>query len=168
MQTFLPVENFQESAKILDYKRLGKQRVECKQILLALQNKAKGIKSGWQNHPATLMWEGYEKLLCIYALAMCEEWIERGYKDSLWPFFNQQYGNYAIVKIPRWWGWEPLYSSHRARLLEKDPLHYGQFNWAEQPLGPDGYVWPINKDGSLHSLLATNTNGKISSFAGGK
>lgn len=33
MQTFLPYANFEASAKVLDYKRLGKQRVEAKQIL---------------------------------------------------------------------------------------------------------------------------------------
>ncbi|MFN7881952.1 MAG: pyrimidine dimer DNA glycosylase/endonuclease V, partial [bacterium] len=33
MQTFLPSPSFAESARILDNKRLGKQRVECKQIL---------------------------------------------------------------------------------------------------------------------------------------
>jgi hypothetical protein len=33
MQTFLPYPDFQTSAKILDNKRLGKQRVEAKQIL---------------------------------------------------------------------------------------------------------------------------------------
>ena len=41
MQTFLPSPNFTESARILDNKRLGKQRVEAKQILqinLAIHN----------------------------------------------------------------------------------------------------------------------------------
>lgn len=37
MQTFLPYPNFVESAKCLDDKRLGKQRVECLQILNVLQ-----------------------------------------------------------------------------------------------------------------------------------
>ena len=32
MQTFLPYQNFIKSAKCLDYKRLGKQRVEALQI----------------------------------------------------------------------------------------------------------------------------------------
>jgi len=32
MQTFLPYADFKESAQCLDYRRLGKQRVEAKQI----------------------------------------------------------------------------------------------------------------------------------------
>ena len=37
MQTFLPYPDFAESAKVLDNKRLGKQRVECLQIMKALK-----------------------------------------------------------------------------------------------------------------------------------
>ena len=33
MQTFLPYPDMIKSAKALDYKRLGKQRVEAKQII---------------------------------------------------------------------------------------------------------------------------------------
>ena len=42
MQTFLPYPDFQISASVLDYRRLGKQRVECKQLLTALQHKRDG------------------------------------------------------------------------------------------------------------------------------
>lgn len=54
MQTFLPYPSFRESAKCLDNKRLGKQRVECIQIIKAINNP----KYGWQNHPAVKMWRG--------------------------------------------------------------------------------------------------------------
>ena len=37
MQTFLPTSDFRESARLLDYKRLGKQRVEGMQLLNAMQ-----------------------------------------------------------------------------------------------------------------------------------
>ena len=36
MQTFLPYESFAESAKVLDWRRLGKQRVEGMQIIKAI------------------------------------------------------------------------------------------------------------------------------------
>ena len=38
MQTFLPYADYTRTAKCLDRQRLGKQRVECKQILNALEN----------------------------------------------------------------------------------------------------------------------------------
>ena len=64
MQTFLPYKDFTKSAKALDNKRLGKQRVEVKQILNALDGKSKG----WTNHPATNMWRDMKQPLHNTAL----------------------------------------------------------------------------------------------------
>ena len=59
MQTFLPYESFAESAKVLDWRRLGKQRVEGMQIIKAITGEkrldGKPYK-GWINHPASVMW----------------------------------------------------------------------------------------------------------------
>lgn len=46
MQTFLPYEDYEESAKSLDYRRLGKQRVETYQLLKVLADQAVG--KGWK------------------------------------------------------------------------------------------------------------------------
>ncbi len=53
MQTFLPYPDFAESARVLDNKRLGKQRVEVLQILNVLTD---STRKGWRNHPAVAMW----------------------------------------------------------------------------------------------------------------
>lgn len=78
MQTFLPSTSFEQSAKWLDNLRLSKQRVEVLQILKALTDP----EYGWQNHPAVKMWRGYEWELCAYGVTICNEWVNRGYKDS--------------------------------------------------------------------------------------
>ena len=70
MQTFLPEVTFTASAKALDNKRLGKQRVEVLQLLRALSGESKG----WVNHPACKMWHGFEMALAVYGLAICDEW----------------------------------------------------------------------------------------------
>jgi hypothetical protein len=145
MQTFLPYPSYRETATVLDYRRLGKQRVECKQIVLAM-NKAMG---GWTNHPATRMWRGHELELCDYAIAICEEWIARGYNDSLLPFFKarreelrQECEELGVpMDPPVWMGDDSVHASHRANLLRKDPDYYGQFGWEEDPSLP--YVWPV-------------------------
>ena len=51
MQTFLPVTDFEESARLLDSPRLGKQRVETLQVLLALELP----EYGWHSHPVVTM-----------------------------------------------------------------------------------------------------------------
>ena len=136
MQTFVPYPSFEQSAACLDYRRLGKQRVETLQILNSLTTPG----YGWSNHPATKMWHGHEAGLCAYGLAICADWIGRGYKDTCTEKML------AIVSpdasdLPVWWGDDIIHSSHRANLLRKLPEHYNQFGWTENPATP--YSWPV-------------------------
>src|SRR3954470_5825250 len=78
MQTFVPVADFEESARLLDTPRLGKQRVETLQILRALELP----DYGWATHPAVLMWRGRTPALVAYGLAMVRVWRERGLGDT--------------------------------------------------------------------------------------
>lgn len=140
MQTFLPYPDFTDTASVLDRQRLGKQRVEAYQVLRNLL----GISSrGWSNHPAVKMWDGYEFHLARYGAAICREWVNRGYKDTLWPKFNEMGADCvgsSLPLTPPWLGDPDLHASHRANLLRKDPIWYGQFGWTEDPSLP--YVWP--------------------------
>lgn len=133
MQTFLPYESFLGSAVTLDYRRLGKQRVEAKQILNALEPES---TSRWRNHPAVRMWEGYTNALIVYYNHIIREWCSRGYKNNM-PFINVK----GDVIYPPWLGDERLHASHRANLLRKDPIFYGKYYWNEDPKAP--YWWPV-------------------------
>lgn len=146
MQTFLPLPTYMESARVLDRQRLGKQRVEVKQLLLAL-----GIpvgdhaprESSWGNHPAARMWKGYEGSLAVYGLAVCQEWIDRGYRDTLLPQFAKVTKGRNILPPP-WLGLPEFHASHRSNLLRKLPEHYGKFGWSEPDDLP--YVWPTGME----------------------
>jgi len=149
MQTFLPIPSYSGSAACLDNKRLGKQRVECKQILLALgidvgPHLASATRSGWRHHPAVVMWRDSELYLVDYAIQVCSEWIARGFNDSLLPQFEGS--RLAILKIrvrhdrPLWAGDPAFHASHRSNLLRKYPSYYSQFGWSEPDDLP--YVWP--------------------------
>lgn len=147
MQTFLPLPSFKGSAKCLDNKRLGKQRVECKQILLCLGvdvGQHRPGKRGWRNHPAVLMWSAHETALTVYAIVMCREWILRGFNDSLLPEFEAAYRRLrptiAHNRYPAWFGDNALHASHRSSLLRKDLRHYAQFGWQDPIYLP--YFWP--------------------------
>ena len=146
MQTFLPYPCFIESFACLDYRRLGKQRVEAKQILVALGVSVgdhKGnLLSKWRNHPAVKMWRGHEACLCVYASCACNEWRRRGYNDTLMLQFVESYMSLPKVKRrkPVWLGSESFHASHRSNLLRKSPDHYGVFGWLEPPNLE--YVWP--------------------------
>lgn len=134
MQTFLPYADFAASAKCLDRQRLGKQRVEVLQLLRAL------VDGGpWSNHPAARMWRGYESVLVEYGVAVCAEWLGRGYVDTCLGKIVELLPPVASCSPP-WLGDEAFHASHRSNLLRKDPVHYGRFGWTEPHDLP--YVWP--------------------------
>lgn len=141
MQTFLPYENFQASAQVLDYRRLGKQRVEVLQILKALNGETK--KGAWANHPASLMWKENLDALVLYGVDICEEWISRGYKDTCRGKILEYSSTPGIIpeqtSLPSWIG-GIIHSTHRSNLLRKDPAYYSTLGWKES----DGleYFWP--------------------------
>jgi hypothetical protein len=135
MQTFLPYPNFQKSAQCLDMRRLGKQRVEAYQLLNILLNRT--TKKAWSNHPACLMWQGYENALKEYFNSVLMEWIKRGYKNNmLYETINVEYP----ILYPPWLGNEKFHASHRSNLLRKNKEYYSQFNWTESSDLP--YIWP--------------------------
>ena len=134
MQTFLPYADFERCAAALDSRRLGKQRVEAWQILRVLR----GQSRGWRNHPAVLMWRGYEDALGQYLNAMSAEWERRGYANMMPRYPLPEVGE---TVMPTWLGDEALHASHRSNLLRKDPGFYGRYGWVEAPDLP--YVWPV-------------------------
>jgi hypothetical protein len=147
MQTFLPFPSIYESLKVLDSRRLGKQRVEAFQLLCALGDpsalkvrKERTGKTdrpgGWSNHPAALMWAGYEPVLRQYYNRAIIEWISRGFNNTL-PRFK-----YVRHPYPSWFGSEPFHLSHQSNLTRKDPAYYSRF-WDTPPTLE--YVWPITK-----------------------
>ena len=134
MQTFLPYADFQRSAQVLDYKRLGKQRVEA----LQLHNIVSGKRTtgGWLNPPAVRMWQGYADCLAHYHDVMIREWIARGYQNTM-PYLATA----TTFDRPSWLGYEPLHLSHRSRLLQKDAEYYSTIFPCTTPSDLE-YVWP--------------------------
>lgn len=141
MNTFLPYPDFAKSASVLDRQRLGKQRVEVLQILRVLTGKGRG----WRRHPAVRMWQGHERALAAYGVAVCREWVGRGYRDTCEAKIREAAAGtpHDSIAPPRWLGSEPFHRSHRSNLLRKDPDHYGPL--FEEGLPDDlDYVWPMS------------------------
>jgi len=149
MQTFLPYADFAKTASALDYRRLGKQRVETKQILMALT----GESTGWRNHPATKMWDGYERLLCYYGMTMSTEWKSRGYVDNLFPYFVSKLEvTEDGDELPWFIGNEDFHRSHRSNLLRKAPEYYSEiFSDVPDDLP---YLWTPEEARADYSLSA--------------
>ena len=148
MQTFLPYADFEASARSLDQRRLGKQRVECLQVVRGLT--VPGY--GWRHHPAVKMWRGHLEALGRYTLTCCEVWVEGGRGDTCATTVVSDLAGAGVTRVrsqaelaeahalPEWLGRDDFHRSHRSSLVRKDPEHY-------RPLFPDvpddlPYVWP--------------------------
>ena len=154
MITFLPYPDFQKSAQVLDRQRLGKQRLEAKQILeinlgVMLRDKYQCnltrmqdethiseefivkywgeniAKVKFENHPAVRMWRTFEPALALYGMTVCTEWKSRGYVDNLMGFFDSVFGRGdKYIEMPEWFGLVKFHVSHQAKLISKDYDHY--------------------------------------------
>lgn len=134
MQTFLPYADFIESVKVLDYRRLGKQRVETFQVLNVLLDRTS--TKGWRSHPVTRMWAGYEEALKLYQNYTILEWIDRGYNNNM--KFEQL--DHDKIIYPPWFGKEEFHRSHRSNLLRKDYEYYSEY--FDEPSDLE-YYWPV-------------------------
>ena len=157
MQTFLPYPDFERSARALDVKRLGKQRVEVIQIVRALTRPG----YAWGNHPAVLMWKGFEEALARYGVTCCEVWLESGFGDTCAATIvadvraagvatlRTQPELAAVGDLPPWLGDAELHRSHQSSLVRKDPAFYGSLF----PGVPDDmeYVWPVRSQRVLEA-----------------
>jgi hypothetical protein len=149
VQTFLPYADFAATARVLDLRRLGKQRVEALQVLRALT--VPGY--GWQHHPVVRIWRGYEEALTRYGLEICRQWVCKGHRDTCAASLGTDFTAATGLEMPRtqaeladagalppWLGDPSFHRSHRSALVRKNPGYY-------RPLFPDvpddlPYVWP--------------------------
>jgi hypothetical protein len=154
VQTFLPVADFRRSARLLDPRRLGKQRVEALQIMRALGR----TTGGWLNHPAVRMWRATPEALARYGLDVCDAWCELGFADTCAGKITDDFHRLAADTtgtttirtqeelavagaLPTWLGDERLHRSHRSALLHKDPDFYRPLFGDEPDDLP--YHWPV-------------------------
>jgi hypothetical protein len=149
MQTFLPYSDFSKSVRVLDMKRLGKQRVENLQIMKALT----GDSKGWVNHPAVKMWRGREAALLEYQFQTVKAWTAKGYKDTCWQKTVDVYSSWSGSQhgqrddlgapfMPHWVGNEQFHLSHQSNLIRKDPDFYRPKFGTRVPDDLE-YVWPV-------------------------
>ena len=157
MQTFLPYRDFAACARVLDTRRLGKQRVEALQIVRALLVP----EYGWRHHPAVLMWKDYPEALGRYGLEVCGEWRAHGFADTCQPKILADLGLLGVelvrgqnqlaaaAALPPWLGDAALHRSHQSALVRKDPEFYGpRFPGVRDDLP---YVWPVRSQQSLEA-----------------
>ena len=160
VNTFILNIDLKINAKMLDDKRLGKLRLETKQIINILENG--NDNAGYSRHPAVLMWTNHTNALKIYFNYIVREWISRGFVnnmelydinekyyvikstfDGVKTIFYEEKQDDDVTVFPWFFSWFPLIQSHKASLLRKNPEYYSHFyNQDIIPYLKYGYIWP--------------------------
>lgn len=149
VNTFIISEYLPDTFTILDNKRLGKQRLEAKQIINILEKIDNGedvLKIGFASHPATKMWIGYTDALKIYYNLCVTAWINRGFKNTM-PLYQINHN----VNYPKFLSFLPLINSHKAALIRKDPIFYKHLKTEDiEPYMKLGYLWPNTSNDDMY------------------
>jgi len=154
MQTFVPFDNFEDSAAVLDSKRLNKQLLEGRQIYKILaSNQTSGA---WVNHPAVKMWRGFDTALFEYLRVIKDECLYRNIQtEKNWNALTEMHewnwhrGNSIVM--PHWWGNDKVHQSHRNNLYRKDSEHYAEFvnDSFVSCCEKCNYFWPVLSHGYM-------------------
>lgn len=125
---------------VLDAQRRFKQAVEVKEILLTIERKKADpfAKIGFKNHPIVVMWEDH----VVYLKHYFNQIHARLKRDGVKMLKLQKYDIDDEQLVRPWFmDYMPLIYSHRARLYQKDPVHYGsRFDFPDVYLRI-GYIW---------------------------
>lgn len=153
-------------AKLLDYRRLGKQRVEAMQIIDAINSlESNDEKVAWKNHPAVKMWmhsdtkiqKQYLNALKYYLNCMIDEWVNRGYKNEM-----KHKKVIEPVIMPWWFTNKYIQLTHKCSLMRKDEKYYSFLETDETKENIKyGYIWPSH----LTDKQVEKLKGKVSSIA---
>jgi len=146
--TFITDDDPKVCARNLDYKRLGKQKLECKWIINSIESKKNN------KHPGYLMWEGYLNYLKHYTNCIIEEWLRRGYKNTM-----EIYSLPSEFEKPWFFTYRPLQLTHICSLKRKDSNYYNNVF----PNSPEitqymtiGYLWPTKISLEILELMKKN------------
>lgn len=135
VNTFILTNSPKKCVVLLDYRRLGKQRIEAKQIIDVIE---KG-NGGWSNHPVTKMWKDNIIGLKYYFNCCVDEWISRGYKNTM-EKYEIEFTEESDI-LPWFYYNKQTQESFKASLLRKDTKYYTDKISCEEEYLKHGYIW---------------------------
>lgn len=131
------------------YRNSGYRVYVCRRMLICCSIEGpsapgREIKLGFVYHPAVRMWYGYEDALKAYINAHIDEWVTRGYQNTM-----IRYTIPEKFDRPPWTDNASFHQNHRAALLNKEYQRREAPWYQQQPLfltaGPfDDYYWPVD------------------------
>lgn len=135
-----------ETAKALDKKRLNKQIIEAKQIIMALNGETKA----WANHPVVKMYEDPGPLLWLRGYLKILENYKEG-RGFLLKFLNK-----LIHSIRPDFQTQEYFDQMKRRLYTKDNAHYAQ--WAHLGISEVNWYWSPKENKWIYYKNKKKTN----------
>lgn len=169
MITWLTHMSYGKTARALDDRTLGHQRVEAFELFDALLG---GGDESLLRRPVAKMWVGCEYALGVYGMLMCMEWTNsRGCADSLFfKFYNaiqeikKEEQDFSYVEPP-WFRDVDVLRSHRSNLIRRQREHGTGQHYLDQfgKKTPDSmpYLWPVMDDRGGYKLLVTKAEKEL-------
>lgn len=153
MQTYLPYEDFKETARVLEVHDLATSISTSISILDCIHETVDGNEVDMVNRlPIVRMWRGREVVLVQYGETLLEEWYGRPSDERLAIDFMAEEdalalhmewatsGEYSMDR-PRWTSDTNLHLAHRAELIRHDPPNYAHV-WPDLNLDR-AMFWPV-------------------------
>lgn len=117
MQVFI-IGKALDTFEVLDKRRLNKQKIECKQIMNAID----GISSAWKNHPIVKSYIPYRKWLGVYY------WLIEEYTSSNSDLLMMLHYNKWLWENRPIFHTEEYFNQMKRRLYTKDNKLYSLYS----------------------------------------
>jgi hypothetical protein len=158
MQTFLPYPDFEKSARVLDERRCWKQVIEARQIINCLSQPT--MRTGWCNHPAVKMWNGYIPALKEYFNSFLNVCLIKWNINTEFQYYITDWKEVETIKnlyptsqdLPWWFGNEDFHRAMRARLIEKYREFYLPLWPEDEGFNSGKYLWPIMESKTFRTI----------------
>lgn len=155
MHTYMPYEDFKETARVLTIHDLGISISSTVNILDCLHETVDDteILDTYRRLPVIRMWKDKEVILVQYGETLLEEWYGRpshermeidfiGEEEALAQHMEWATSGDYSMETPRWKGDKIFHNAHRAELIRNDPLHYASI-WPDLNLD-QAMFWPVS------------------------
>lgn len=117
MQIFI-IGKVLDTFEVLDKRRLNKQKIECKQIMDAID----GISTAWKNHPIVKSYTPYRKWLSVYY------WLIEEYTSSNSDLLMMFHYNKWLWENKPIFHTEEYFNQMKRRLYTKDNKLYSLYS----------------------------------------
>ena len=132
MRLALPYANFSVTAMVLSEDHLYWNLEAARWAMSA----TRGVLIGYQHHPTVIAWQNWQLALGLLHDVHVREYLRRGHSyahPSQVMELGEDVPPLPGYQPPPWLGKFKYHAEERMVLMQRDPEHYSQWGWTEEP-----------------------------------